>query len=119
MKSDFSARAIERRREPRFRIEPGPWLKVFHDGLKWDGVLVDLSLGGMRLHLEEEAPAIADNLTVTHSLAGTLRMRQSWANGAAMGLQFDMPTDSKLARELRCVQLLLDDMADPAGVAKV
>ncbi|MDX1402101.1 MAG: PilZ domain-containing protein [Kiloniellales bacterium] len=100
---------FERRRHPRFPVEVGAIVGFSHNGNGLEGVIVDLSMGGLQLRFTEPLPKIEGIFTIAHGLAGPLQVHQTWVRGTTMGVSFDMPEDSALSRELRCVQLLLDN----------
>ena len=113
--SGNSVSGADRRTDPRFGVEIGAVVGFSHNDRNFEGVIVDISLGGMRFRMTAPPPVIEDDFTVMHPQAGALQVRQSWIKGSAMGVEFAMPHDSRLARSLRCVQLLLDEEAESGG----
>lgn len=102
----------DRRRHARHKLEVGNVVGFSRDGLEYEGVIVDISMGGLRLRMTERAPSIEDDFTLMHERAGPLQVRQSWCRGTSMGIEFVAAEDSELARSLRCVQILLDGSGD-------
>jgi hypothetical protein len=102
----------DRRRHARHKLGVGNVVGFSRDGLEYEGVIVDISMGGLRLRMTERAPLIEDDFTLMHERAGPLQVRQSWCRGTAMGIEFAVADDSELARSLRCVQILLDGSGD-------
>jgi len=105
----------DRRRYERHELEVGNVVGFSHGGLDYEGVIVDISMGGLRIRMIERAPLIEDDFTLMHDLAGPLQARQSWSRGTSMGIEFHMAEDSELSRSLRCVQILLDGDGDGYG----
>lgn len=106
--SDENFECSDRRRHARHKLEVGNVVGFSCGGLEYEGVIVDISMGGLRLRMTERAPVIEGDFTLMHDLAGPLQARQSWNRGTSMGIEFHMADDSELARSLRCVQILLD-----------
>ena len=98
----------DRRRYERHELGVGNVVGISYGGLDYEGVIVDISMGGLRIRMTERAPLIEDDFTLMHDLAGPLQARQSWSRGTSMGIEFHMAEDSELSRSLRCVQILLD-----------
>jgi hypothetical protein len=103
---------LDRRRHPRYHVEVGNLVGFSSDGAEFEGVISDISFGGMRIRATEALPVIEGSFTLMHSAAGPLQVQQSWCKGSAMGVEFTITKDSDLVRSLRCVQILLNDKAD-------
>jgi hypothetical protein len=122
-----SYKGSDRRRYERHELEVGNVVGFSHGGLDYEGIIVDISMGGLRIRMTERAPLIEGDFTLMHDLAGPLQAKQSWSRGTSMGVEFHMAEDSELSRSLRCVQILLDgdgkgaddgDAADAAEEAR-
>ena len=110
--SNFDNPASDRRRHPRYSVEIGNLVGFSYDGDNYEGVISDISFGGMCIRATEALPVIEDSFTLMHGVAGPLQVRQSWCKGSAMGIEFNHAKDSDLARSLRCVQILLNGESD-------
>ena len=99
----------DRRRHPRYAVEVGNLVGFHHAGVDFEGVVADISFGGMCVRSTKALPTIEGSFTVMHAVAGPLQVQQSWRKGSAMGVEFQQVADSDLARSLRCVQILIGD----------
>jgi hypothetical protein len=108
-------KGADRRHHARHKLETGNIVGFSRDGLEYEGIIVDISMGGLRLRMTERAPSIDGHFTLMHERAGPLQVRQSWCQGTSMGIEFVAAEDSELARSLRCVQILLDGNGETGG----
>ena len=68
-----STSGVDRRTDPRYSVEIGAVVGFSHDSSDFEGVIVDISLGGMRLRMTTPPPVIEDEFTVMHPQAGALQ----------------------------------------------
>ena len=102
------AKAEERRNHERYALEVGNLVTISDDGKAYEGVIVDISLGGMCVRFLEAAPALVGVFSLQQTCGSDLLARQSWIRGSAMGVEFAMEEDSELARTLKCVQVVVN-----------
>lgn len=79
----------ERRHWPRYDLAGGCPVAMTADGMTWDCVLEDVSLGGARLRLGRPAPRNLE-VRIEHPTAGCVYGVRTWAGTEHMGIRFDL-----------------------------
>ena len=79
----------DRRHWPRYDLDGGLPVTMTADGMMWDCVLEDVSLGGARLKLDRPAPRTLE-VRIEHPAAGCVYGARTWAGAARMGIRFDL-----------------------------
>jgi hypothetical protein len=79
----------ERRHWPRYDLAGGLPVTMTADGMTWDCLLEDVSLGGARVRLDRPAPRNLE-VRIEHPTAGSVYGARTWAGAGRMGVQFDL-----------------------------
>ena len=59
-------KGADRRLHARHKLEIGNIVGFSRDGLEYEGIIVDISMGGLRLRMTERAPSIDGHFTLMH-----------------------------------------------------
>lgn len=67
--------------------------------------LIDVSLGGFRLHFEQDLPPDSE-LAIDHPTAGTMRGKLAWQSGGDIGIHM-LEDDNRRTYLLRLISMIL------------
>lgn len=115
--TDANHSAFEDRRVwQRFMLEEPAHITLNVEGQdSYDGIaLVDISLGGFRLHFDGELPSGSD-VAISHPTAGTMRGRLAWQAGGDIGIRM-LDDENRRTYLLRLISMILHNEMQVAAI---
>lgn len=115
--SDAESRRAERRQWERYNPDGPTSVTLATGGRAYGGELLDLSLGGARLRVDDDFPD-EGGIVIQHRVGGLFFGSPTWRRGNEIGVRFRVP-DQTREHALQCATVLLYGDDDPAMVPVV
>lgn len=103
-KNAQALRGSDRRRWPRYALNPSSTFTLTADGQAQSCTMEDVSLGGAKLRFDGDTPRNLE-IRIEHPTAGYIHAYRCWAEEGVLGVEFD-PSPGTLELVAYCLESL-------------